>query len=37
MKVPEEPRYPTDARELVRQLTDMHRLVATQVNQLSEG
>lgn len=37
MKIPEEPRYPTDTRDLVRQLTDMHRLVATQVNQLSEG
>lgn len=37
MKVPVEPRYPAGGDALVRQLTDMHRQIATQLNQLSEG
>lgn len=42
MRVPDEPRLPspksfTEMPFLVRQLTEKHREIATQVNQLSEG
>lgn len=37
MRIPDEPRLPTDVPALVRQLTDLHRQVSTQLNLLSEG
>lgn len=37
-RIQETPLLPTNSLpELVRQLTDLHRLMATQVNQLTEG
>lgn len=37
MRIPQEPRLPSDMPGLVRQLTDLHRQTATQVNMLAEG
>lgn len=36
-RVQDAPYLPTDVPALVRQLTDLHRQIGTQLNQLSEG